>query len=142
MHLPKIVKLYDMRVTHLGDSLSFLQKAVVVFVGGTGNPLLTTDTAAALRAAEIGAEALLKGTKVDGVYTADPVHDSKAEKFERITFKDAMKLELGFMDSSALWICGQTNIPVIVFNILEKDALRKAALGEEIGTVVEGGPHD
>jgi uridylate kinase len=114
----------------------------VVFVGGTGNPLLTTDTAAAVRAAEIGAEALLKGTKVDGVYDADPVHDSRAEKFERITFRDAMKRELGFMDSSALWICNQTGIPVIVFSILEKNGLKRAALGEEIGTVVEGGPHD
>ncbi|MFH1313211.1 MAG: UMP kinase [Candidatus Eisenbacteria bacterium] len=115
---------------------------VAVFVGGTGNPLLTTDTAAAVRAAEIDAEALLKGTKVDGVYTADPVKDPKAEKFERITFRDAMKRELGFMDSSALWICSQTNIPVIVFNILEKDGLKKAARGEKIGTVVEEGPHD
>ncbi len=115
---------------------------VVVFVGGTGNPLLTTDTAAALRAAELDAEAVLKGTKVDGVYTADPVHDSKAEKFQRITFKEAMKKELGFMDSSALWICSRTNIPVIVFNILEKNGLKRVALGEKIGTVVEGGPHD
>jgi uridylate kinase len=115
---------------------------VVVFVGGTGNPLLTTDTAAALRAAEIGAEALLKGTKVDGVYTADPVRDSKARKFERITFRDAIERELGFMDRSALWICSQANIPVIVFDILEKDGLKRVVLGEKIGTVVEGGSDD
>jgi uridylate kinase len=115
---------------------------VVVFVGGTGNPLLTTDTVAALRAAEIGAEALLKGTKVDGVYTADPVHDREARKFESITFADAIKRGLGFMDSSALWISSQTNIPVIVFGILEEDGLKRAACGEKIGTVVQGGTDD
>lgn len=114
----------------------------VVFVGGTGNPLLTTDTVAALRAAEIDAEVVLKGTKVDGVYTADPVKDREARKFESITFTDAIKRGLGFMDSSALWISSQTNIPVIVFDILQKDGLKKAACGEKIGTVVQGGTDD
>jgi uridylate kinase len=122
------------------EAVSYLQKgSVVLFVGGTGNPFLTTDTAAALRAAELGADVLLKGTKVDGVYSADPVKDSRAERFERITFQEAIRLELGFMDRSALAICSQNNVPVIVFNINEEDSLRRVALCENIGTVVEGG---
>ncbi len=119
-----------------------LNGRIVVFVGGTGSPFLTTDTAAALRAAEVGADVLLKGTKVDGVYSADPVIDASAKKYDRITFKDAMRMELGFMDRSALWICSQNNIPVIVFDISKEGGLLKAALGENIGTVVEGVSHD
>lgn len=115
---------------------------IVVFVGGTGNPFLTTDTAAALRSAEVGADVLLKGTKVDGVYSADPVVDSAAVRFDRITFQEAMRMELGFMDRSALWVCSQSNVPIVVFNINEERGLLKAALGEEIGTVVEGVSHD
>ena len=115
---------------------------IVVFVGGTGNPFLTTDTAAALRSAEVGADVLLKGTKVDGVYSADPVVDAAAVRFDRITFQEAMRMELRFMDRSALWICRQSNIPIVVFNINEERGLLKAALGEEIGTVVEGVSHD
>ena len=115
---------------------------IVVFVGGTGNPFLTTDTAAALRSAEVGADVLLKGTKVDGVYSADPVVDAAAVRFDRITFQEAMRMELRFMDRSALWICRQSNIPIVVFNINEERGLLKAALGEEIVTVVEGVSHD
>ena len=118
------------------------QGRVVLFVGGTGNPFLTTDTAAALRAAEIGAEVLVKATKVDGVYSADPMKDSRARKFDRITFKEAIEKDLGFMDRSALYICRETSIPVIVFNILEEDGLRRVVLGEKIGTVVEGAIDD
>jgi uridylate kinase len=125
------------------EAIAQLQNGrIVVFVGGTGNPFLTTDTAAALRAAEIGADVLLKGTKVDGVYSADPVHDPAAKRFERITFQDAMRMELGFMDTSALWICSQSDIPIVVFNIGDERGLLKAALGEDIGTVVEGVSHD
>jgi uridylate kinase len=119
-------------VAYLGDG------QVVLFVGGTGNPFLTTDTAAALRAAEINADVLLKATKVDGVYSADPVKDSSARKFERITYQQALQRELGFMDRSALYICNETSIPIIVFNIFQEDAMRRIALGESIGTVVEG----
>lgn len=119
-------------------ALEHLRKGrVVVFVGGTGNPFLTTDTAAAIRAAEIGAEVLLKGTKVDGVYSADPVLVPTAERFERITFGRALDLNLNFMDRSALHICSEMGIPVIVFNIHERDALRRLALREKIGTIVE-----
>ena len=118
------------------------ENRAVVFVGGTGNPFLTTDTAAALRAAEIGADALLKATKVDGVYSADPAVDAGARRFDRITFQEAMQMELGFMDRSALCICSQTDIPIVVFNIHEEDSLKRAVLGESIGTVVEGVSHD
>jgi uridylate kinase len=111
---------------------------IVLFVGGTGNPFLTTDTAAALRAAEISADVLVKATKVDGVYSADPVKDTSARRFDRITYRQALEQELGFMDRSALCICHETGIPIIVFNILERDGLRRVALGENIGTVVEG----
>jgi uridylate kinase len=114
------------------------QGRVVLFVGGTGNPFLTTDTAAALRAAEINADVLVKATKVDGVYSADPAKDPTARKFDRITYQQALERELGFMDRSALCICHETGIPIIVFNIFDKDGLRRVASGESIGTVVEG----
>jgi uridylate kinase len=115
---------------------------VVVFAGGTGNPFLTTDTAAALRAAEIGADVLLKATKVDGVYTSDPMVDEGARRFDRISFGEAMRKELAFMDRSALWICSQADIPIVVFNIYEEGGLKRVALGEKIGTVVGGVSHD
>jgi uridylate kinase len=120
-------------------AVSYLERGrVVLFVGGTGNPFLTTDTAAALRAAEINADVLVKATKVDGVYSSDPVKDSAARKFDRITYQQALEQELGFMDRSALCICHETGIPIIVFNIFEQDGLKRVTLGESIGTVVEG----
>ncbi len=125
------------------SAISHLQEGqVVVFAGGTGNPFLTTDTAAALRAAEIGADVLVKATKVDGVYTADPVVDKNASKFDKISFAEAMKQQLGFMDGSALWICSQAGIPIVVFNIHEDNGLKRVALGEHIGTVVGEVSHD
>ena len=114
----------------------------VVFVGGTGNPFLTTDTAAALRAAEIKADVLLKATKVDGVYTSDPMVDSNAKRFERITYREAAQLELNFMDRSALWICQRMGIPIVVFNVHEENGLKRIVLGERIGTIVEGVSND
>jgi uridylate kinase len=110
----------------------------VVFVGGTGNPFLTTDTAAALRAAELKADVLLKATKVDGVYSSDPNMDPAARRFDRISFRRAMAEDLGFMDRSALCICSRAEIPVIVFNIYESDSIRRVARDGDIGTVVEG----
>jgi len=118
------------------------QGCPVVIVGGTGNPFLTTDTAAALRAAEIKADILLKATKVDGVYTSDPMVNSDATRFERITYREAAQLELEFMDRSALWICQQTNMPIVVFNVHEQDGVRRIVLGEPIGTIVEGVSND
>jgi uridylate kinase len=124
-------------------AVSYLERGrIVLFVGGTGNPFLTTDTAAALRAAEINADVLVKATKVDGVYSADPVKDSTARKFNRITYRQALEKELGFMDRSALCICHETGVPIIVFNIFEQDGLKRVSLGESIGTVVEGEADD
>jgi uridylate kinase len=112
---------------------------VVVFVGGTGNPFLTTDTAAALRAVETGADVILKATKVDGVYSADPAVDSKAKRFDKLTFDDAMRMDLGFMDRSSLCLCNEAGMPVIVFDVFAKDSIRRAASGGKIGTIVAGG---
>lgn len=107
---------------------------VVIFSGGTGNPFFTTDTAAALRATEIGAELLLKGTKVDGAYTADPDKDKSAERFARLDFDQAISRKLGVMDGTALTLCRDNALPVHVFNIFKKGALASIVCGEQVGT--------
>ena len=111
---------------------------VVVFVGGTGNPFLTTDTAAAIRAVEVGADVVLKATKVDGVYSADPVRNSKARRFRSIAIRDAISRDLAFMDKSALCLCNESAVPIVVFNIFDKDSIVRVVAGENIGTVVAG----
>jgi uridylate kinase len=134
---PSLVEPYE-----VANAIGHLEAGrVVVFVGGTGNPFLTTDTAAAIRAAETGAEVVLKATKVDGVYSADPTLDPRAERFEEITFDDVMARDLGFMDRSALCLLNQVEIPIIVFNVFERDSIERVANGERIGTVVVGVPH-
>jgi uridylate kinase len=115
---------------------------VVIFVGGTGNPFLTTDTAAALRAIETRADVILKATKVDGVYSADPVTDRKAKRFARLTFDDAMRRDLRFMDRSSLCLCNEAGMTVIVFDIFAKDSIERAASGAKIGTIVVGVSND
>jgi len=112
---------------------------VVVFAAGTGNPFFSTDTAAALRALEIGAEAILKATKVDGVYTADPHKDPHAEKMGRITFLDVLNRGLGVMDATAISLCMDHNLPIVVFNMSVVGNIKRVLVGEEIGTVVQGG---
>ncbi len=109
---------------------------VVILVGGTGNPYFTTDTQAALRASEISADALLKATKVDGVYSADPMLDPSAKKFETISCADFLQQKLKIMDSSAIELCEQHNIPVVVFNMREEGNLMRAVSGEKIGTLI------
>ena len=109
---------------------------VVVFAGGTGNPFFSTDTAAALRASEIDAEAVLKGTKVDGVYDKDPVKHKDAAFFEKLRFEEALEKKLGVMDATAFALCMQKRLPIIVFNALEEGNLLKAARGEKIGTLI------
>jgi len=111
---------------------------VVICAAGTGNPYFTTDSAAALRANEIGAEVILKGTRVDGIYTADPEKDPTAIKFDKITFAKAIALGLEVMDMTAFTLCRQNNMPIIVFDINSPDNLRRIVLGEGIGTLVEG----
>jgi uridylate kinase len=111
----------------------------VIFACGTGNPYMTTDTAAALRAIEIGADVVLKATNVDGIYNADPKKHKDAEKFERITHIEALNKRLAVMDSTAISLCLENNLPIIVFNLQTPDAIEKAALGEPIGTLVASG---
>jgi uridylate kinase len=109
---------------------------VIIFVAGTGNPYFTTDTAAALRAKEIGANVILKATKVDGVYTADPMIDKKAKKFQNIRFIDALKKNLKVMDATAISLCMDNDLPIVVFNLLERGNIKRVVLGEKIGTTV------
>lgn len=109
---------------------------VCILSGGTGNPFFTTDTAAALRAVEIGADVLLKGTRVDGVYTADPEKDSGAEKFDKITFEEVISRRLKVMDSTAFTMCRENNMPLVVFDMNKPGNLIRLIDGETIGTLV------
>jgi len=109
---------------------------VVIFGGGTGNPYFTTDTAAALRAAEIGAEVLMKATDVDGVYERDPKVDETAKKMEELTYLDALRMGLRVMDATAVSLSMDTKIPVIVFNLLTPGNIKRVLLGEKIGSVI------
>ena len=111
---------------------------VVIFAAGTGNPYFTTDTAAALRAMEINADVIMKGTKVDGVYSADPVKDPKAKKFTELTYIDVLKKGLGVMDSTAISLCMDNALPIVVFSLKGKDNIRKIIGGKRIGTIVRG----
>ncbi|OQX53943.1 MAG: UMP kinase [Candidatus Omnitrophica bacterium 4484_213] len=110
---------------------------VVIFGGGTGNPYFTTDTAAALRAAEIGAEVILKATKVDGIYSADPKKVKGARKIDKMSFIDILNKKLQIMDATAVSLCMDNKIPIIVFNLLKKGNVRRVILGEKIGTIVK-----
>jgi uridylate kinase len=110
---------------------------VVIFVAGTGNPYFTTDTAAALRAKEINADVILKATKVDGVYTADPVKDASARKYKKMKFIDVLRRKLKVMDSTAISMCMDHNMPIIVFNLLQNGNIKRVVLGERIGTIVQ-----
>jgi uridylate kinase len=109
---------------------------LVILAGGTGNPFFTTDTAAALRAAEIKADALFKGTKVDGVYNSDPVGNPDAEMFEELDYIDVLKDDLRVMDATAVTLCRENGIPIIVFNIVDEGNLKRILEGEPLGTIV------
>jgi uridylate kinase len=112
------------------------KKRVVVLVGGTGNPFVTTDTCAALRALEIGGNALLKATKVDGVYSEDPKKNPAAKRYDRLTYDQALDQRLGIMDMSAIHLCQQKKIPIVVFNVFAPEALPRAVRGEPVGTII------
>ena len=112
---------------------------VVIFAGGTGNPYFTTDTTASLRAMEVGAEVILKATKVDGIYDADPLKRSDANKFEELTYIEVLNRELKVMDSTAISLCMDNQLPIIVFNIMEKGNIKRVVSGDSIGTLVSGG---
>jgi uridylate kinase len=109
---------------------------VVIFVAGTGNPFFSTDTAAALRASEIGAEAILKATKVDGIYTADPKKDPTATKYDRITYSEALSKRLQVMDATAFTLCMDNRVPILVFDLMTPNNIRNAVLGLPVGTLV------
>ena len=118
-------------------ALQYLEEGkVVVFAAGTGNPFFTTDTAAALRGAEIGAEVVLKATKVDGVYSADPAKDPRAERFATISFDEVIKRNLQVMDATAFALCRDQKLPIKVFSIIKPGALQRVVLGEDEGTLV------
>jgi len=109
---------------------------VVIFGAGTGNPYFSTDTAAALRANEMGAEAILKATKVDGIYDSDPKKNPKARRFERITYLEALQRQLAVMDSTAFSLCMDNKMPIIVFDLFKPHNLKRVVMGEAVGTVV------
>jgi uridylate kinase len=114
------------------------KKRVVIFAAGTGNPYFTTDTAAALRAMEIGAEVIMKATKVDGVYSADPVKDPTATKFDRLTYIEVLQKDLRVMDATAISLCMDNNLPIIVFDLNTAGNINRIVRGESVGTLVAG----
>jgi uridylate kinase len=111
---------------------------VVIFAGGTGNPYFTTDTTASLRAMEIGAEVILKATKVDGVYEEDPLLNKRAKKYDELTYLDVLKKQIKVMDATAISLCMDHQIPIIVFNLKKKGNIKRVILGEGVGTKVKG----
>jgi len=130
--MPKVAELITAR-----RAREYLETGhVVILGGGTGNPFFTTDSAAALRAIEIGADILLKATKVDGIYTADPHTDPQAERFETITYSEALTRQLKVMDAAAFSLCMENNIPIMVFNFFKEDEIVRVLRGEPAGTLV------
>jgi uridylate kinase len=112
---------------------------IVILAGGTGNPYFTTDTAAALRATEIGANLLLKATKVDGVYSADPRKDPNARFYSRLSYMDVLSQRLQVMDSTAISLCMENNMPIMVINLMKRGNIEAALKGEQVGTLIHGG---
>jgi len=132
INMPQLAEPYIRR-----RAVRHLEKGrVVIFAAGTGNPYFTTDTAAALRASEMGCQALLKGTKVDGVYSADPLKDPKATRYHQITFDEAFVKNLKVMDATALALCRDQKLPINVFSIFKAGALKRVVMGEDEGTLV------
>ena len=120
-----------------GKAIRYLEEGkIVIFAGGTGNPFFTTDTAAALRGSEIGAEIVLKATKVDGIYSADPKKDATAKLYRRISFDDAIGQDLKVMDATAFALCRDQRLPINVFSIFKPGALKRVVLGDDEGTLV------
>lgn len=113
------------------------KERIVIFAGGTGNPYFTTDTAAALRAIEINADIILKATKVDGVYSDDPIKNKKAKKFDKLSYIEVVNRDLKVMDRTAVTLCMENKLPIVVFNLFKKGNLKRVVLGEHIGTFVK-----
>jgi len=133
--VPGMVDFYDHR---LAKEL-LLEGTVVIFVGGTGNPLVTTDTAAALRGIEMSADILIKATKVDGVFAADPIKNPKAERYTQLTYAQVLEQRLGVMDLNAILLCQDHGMPLRVFNMSRQDALVRIVQGEDVGTLIQAG---
>jgi uridylate kinase len=112
---------------------------VVIFVAGTGNPLVTTDSAAALRGIEVGADIVIKATKVDGVFASDPIKNPKAERYDTLTYDEVLEQRLGVMDLNAILLCREFGLPLRVFNMSKQGALQRVAVGENVGTLIQGG---
>ena len=112
-------------------------RRIVIFAGGTGNPLFTTDTAASLRAREIGAEVIMKATKVDGIYDSDPNKNPNAKKFDKLTYLDVIARKLDVMDATAITMCMEASLPIMVFKMAEPGCVARAVQGNFIGTIVE-----
>ena len=133
IEIQRVAELYIRR-----KAIRHLEKGrVVIFVAGTGNPYFTTDTTAALRAMEVNADAVLKATKVDGVYSADPMKVKGAKKFDRLKYIDVLKKNLKVMDATAISLCMDNKLPIVVFNLNKTGNIRRVVLGEKIGTVVQ-----
>lgn len=118
------------------------KKRVVIFAAGTGNPYFTTDSAAALRAIEINAQAVLKGTKVDGIYDSDPVKNPNAVKYEKVSYAEVIENQLRVMDATAVTLCRENRLPIIVFRLLEAGNLKKVVCGQNVGSIVQGDGND
>ena len=132
IHMEEVAEPYIRR-----RAIRHLEKGrVVIFAAGTGNPYFTTDTAAALRAVEIEAEVIIKGTKVDGVYSDDPKKNPKAEKFDSLTYLEVLNKKLKVMDTTAVTLCMDNNLPIIVFNLQKEGNLKKIILGKKLGTLI------
>ncbi|MFH1707025.1 MAG: UMP kinase [Planctomycetota bacterium] len=132
LNIPEVCESYIRR-----KCLSHFEKGrVVILAGGTGNPYFTTDTAAALRGAELGVDAILKGTKVDGIYDRDPVKHKDSKRFDRLSYMDYLRGQYKVMDQTAVTLCQENNLPIVVFNLHDKANILKAALGEPVGTLV------
>ena len=127
------------RTDERGQFLVELLIAVVILAAGTGHPYFTTDTAAVLRAIEIGADVIFKATKVDGVYTDDPLKNKHAKKYDQLSFLDVLNQNLKVMDATAISLCRDNNLPLMVFDLWNKDNLKNAALGKKVGTFVHNG---
>jgi len=132
IEIPQVAETYIRR-----RAIRHLEKGrVVIFAAGTGNPYFTTDTAASLRAVEIGADVIFKATKVDGVYSADPMEDDSAVKFSQLSYLEILKKGLQVMDSTSVSLCMDNKLPMIIFNVREKSSIKKVLMGEKIGSLV------
>ena len=133
--IPGLVDCYDCNKA----KKSLNKGKVTIFVGGTGNPLVTTDSAAALRGIEVAADIVIKATKVDGVFSADPIKNPKAKRYASLTYDEVLEQRLGVMDLNAILLCRDNGLPVRVFNMNKQDALQRIVMGEDVGTIVTSG---